>query len=630
MKLTKPKIVNFDKKILRKNIILSVLIVFSFLFIALIISFIFINLMPGDPILAYLPPGRPNPEIYNYWMHRLWFDKPLILQFFKYVADLFTGNWGYSISLSPRQDVWSLLALRTPRTIDLLIIPTILGVVVGIIIGKASFKFRKTRTGKVIPGILILCVSIPIFSFGILLKKYLAIDMNMFPVNGYKTSGYEDPEFVTGFRIIDALISGQLYMVTDYLYHLVLPVFCLTIATVALIAYFTRSQIEKNLNEKSIFSNSMYTAWIFTFIFTYSLSIETIFGLSGIYETFIDAIRESDYYVLRSSIFINIMIFVVIMFISNLIFAILKSSTFAPKNSLKPNGLPEKKDNTDQHEINPEMDSGRKMKNYAKHIYKSPFILIGLILTIGVIIIGVFPGLISGYSLEETITISFDTLEPPSETHLFGTEQSGLDVFALILWGIQYSLLFSIEVVIIGIIGGIIFGIISSLNKNANKVMEIILLLIYAIPPVILILYVLSITGFMTFNITFTFGVFLIPFFARIFAYVPLNRENIIISLKKVVIYIPLSIGFVILFYESIAFLQFYWGYPIIPLGSQISDGSAHIQIAPWATFWPSLFLFFVILGFILLHYGLKDTFIDLLESSRLKPTVIEKNSVYI
>lgn len=618
MKLTRPKIVNIDKQILRKNIVLSILIAFSFLFIGLIISFIFINLMPGDPILAYLPPGRPNPEVYNYWRHVLWFDRPYIMQFFKYIADLFTGNWGYSISIYPGQDVWSLLALRTTRTIDLFLLPTILGVIFGIIIGKASFKVRKTRTGKIIQGILILCVSIPIFSLGILLKKYFAFDTNMFPTEGYKTSGYEDPEFITGFRIIDALISGQLYMVTDYLYHLVLPIFCLTFATIALIAYFTRSQMEKKLNEKSIFSNSMHIVWIFTFIFTYSLLIETIFGLSGIYETFIDAIREADYYVLRSSIFIIIMIFVVIIFITNLIFAILKSSTFAPKNSNIPNGLPEKIDDTGQHEINPEMDSGRKIKNYAKYIYKSPFILIGLIITIGIIIIGAFPELISGYSLEETMTISFDTLEPPSETNLLGTEQSGRDVFALILWGIQYSLIFSFEAIIIGILGGIIFGLISSLNKNANKVIEIILLLIYTIPPVIYILYVLSITGFMTLNIPFTVGILLIPFFVRIFAYVPLKRENIIISLKKVVIYIPLSIGFVILFYESIAFLQFFWGFPIIPLGTQISDGSAHVQIAPWTTFWPSLFLFFIMLGFIMLHYGLKDTFLEGLESTRV------------
>ncbi|MFX1479283.1 MAG: hypothetical protein ACFFCI_14210 [Promethearchaeota archaeon] len=619
MKFTRYKIVNLDKQVLTKNIILSLIIAFSFLFIGLIISFFFINLMPGDPILAYLPIGRPNPELYDYWRHELWFDRPFIMQVFKYLADLFIGNWGFSTSISPRQDVWSLLALRTPRTIDLLIIPTIIGVVIGILIGKISFKFRKTREGKVLQGILILCVSIPIFSFGIFLKKYLAIDMNMFPVHGYKTSEYGDPEFVTGFRIIDALISGQFYMVTDYLYHLFLPVLCLTIATVALIAYFTRSQMEKKENVKSIFSNSMYMVWIFTFIFTYCILIETIFGLGGIYETFINAIREADYYVLRSSIYIIIMIFVVVMLISNLIFAILKSSTIAPKNSLKPNGFSEKNNNIDQNEINPEMDFGRKIKSYAKHIYKSPFLLIGLILTIGVIIIGVFPGLISGYSLEETMTMSSDTLEPPSETHLLGTEQSGLDIFALILWGIQYSLLFSIQVVVIGILGGIIFGMISSLNKNVNKVIEILLLLNYAIPPVILILYVLTITGFMVFNITFMIGVLLIPFFTKIFAYVPLKRENIIISLKKVVIYIPLSIGFVILFWESIAFLQFFWGYPIIPLGTQIFDGSTHIQIAPWATFWPSIFLFIIIIGFILLHYGLKDAFNSGLESSRIK-----------
>ena len=77
MKLLRPRIVDFNWKILVKNVVFSIVISFSILIIGLSISFIFTRMMPGDPILAFLPPGYPDPILYEYYRN-LYIDRPFI------------------------------------------------------------------------------------------------------------------------------------------------------------------------------------------------------------------------------------------------------------------------------------------------------------------------------------------------------------------------------------------------------------------------------------------------------------------------------------------------------------------------------------------------------------------------
>jgi len=79
-------------------------------------------------------------------------------------------------------------------------------------------------------------------------------------------------------------------------------------------------------------------------------------------------------------------------------------------------------------------------------------------------------------------------------------------------------------------------------------------------------------------------------------------------------LYIPLELALVILIYESIGFLGFsdprYFG-----LGRDVDLARAHIIDAFHALFWPGLYIFFLVVGFVSLHVGLKNTFLDHLDS---------------
>ena len=222
------------------------------LFGALTLTFILSRMMPGNPILAFLPEGKPNPVLYAYWKHKLGLDQPWIIQYFRYLGDLFSGNWGRSVSIAQGMDVWDLIMQRLPRTVDIALFSVIIASFIGIKTGIISATHRNKTKDALFRGMSLMGVAVPVFFLGMLLQFLLGYQLGLFPTTGFKTREFEDPKLVTGFRIIDALLSGEIYMVTDYLWHLVLPVFCLSFISLAGITRQMRSSMLEVLEQDYI------------------------------------------------------------------------------------------------------------------------------------------------------------------------------------------------------------------------------------------------------------------------------------------------------------------------------------------------------------------------------------------
>ena len=310
------------------------------------LTFVLSRMMPGDPVLAYLPVGKPDPVSYAYWHHRLWLDRPLIVQYFRYLGDLFSGNWGFSMSINKGQDVWSLIMQRLPRTIDISIFSMLIAAYLGTKAGVISATHRNKPKDTIFRSIALVGVSIPVFYLGVLLQYSVGYELGWLPATGFKDMAYTDPEFITGFRLIDSLFSGELYFITDYLIHLILPVFCLSFITLAGITRQSRSSMlevleqdyirtarAKGCREKDVIhvhaqKNSLIpTVTVIGLSFAGLLSgavlTETTFGLKGIGKLMVDSIRESDYWVLNALVFIVTIIFVSINLAIDVIYALL-------------------------------------------------------------------------------------------------------------------------------------------------------------------------------------------------------------------------------------------------------------------------------------------------------------------
>jgi peptide/nickel transport system permease protein len=331
---------------LSKYIIRRLLIALPVIFGVMTLTFILSRFMPGDPVLAYMREGRFDQDYYNQIYHQLGLDEPLIVQYFKYLGDILVGNWGYSQSIYKGMPVWNLIMLKLPRTADLAIFSMVIAAVLGIKAGIISATHRNKPRDTFLRGLSLIGVAVPVFFLGMLLQYTLAIANDFFPATGFKTEYYEDPPFVTGFRLIDAILSGQLYMFTDYLYHLILPVFCLSFISLAGIVRQTRSSMleileqdyirtarAKGCKEKDVINthakkNAMIpTVTViglgFGGLLTGAVLTETTFGLAGLGQLLIDSITNSDYWVLNGLVFFFALVFIAVNLITDVVYGIL-------------------------------------------------------------------------------------------------------------------------------------------------------------------------------------------------------------------------------------------------------------------------------------------------------------------
>ena len=317
----------------------------------LILNFILSRLLPGDPVLGYLlQTNISDPETfmerYEYMRRQLGLDDPLVVQFGRYVKDLMSGNWGYSVFINKGMDVWTMVLLRLPRTIDIAIFSILIAGIIGIKTGVISAVHRNKPKDIVVRTVSIIGVSIPIFYMGMLLQYFFVYILGWFPATGYKDYRFGNPTYITGFRMIDALLSGEIYIILDYLHHLFLPVMSLSFVTLAGISRQTRSSMLEVLDQDYIrtarakgcyeidvirthaLKNSMIPTTTviglnFAGLLAGAVLAEITFGLKGIGKLFVDSILQADYWVTNAIIFVISVLFLIVSLAIDIAYSIL-------------------------------------------------------------------------------------------------------------------------------------------------------------------------------------------------------------------------------------------------------------------------------------------------------------------
>ena len=309
-----------------KNLIFTLIIALALLIIAIVLSFNISRFLPGDPVLAYLPEGTIDWEEYEAMKELLGLNQPIIIQFFLFTFRMLSGDWGSSFSLARGLPVQSLISVTLPRTLDLIILPLIIGLFLGLILGKFSVKTRSKIGNRSIQVLSLIGFAFPIFLLAMLFQFFLGYVFPIFPTTGYKNFIYPDPPLVTGFRAIDSLLSGQLYLIPDYLYHLVLPWITLTIFITVFTIILVRSYLINQLNHiedaetRSIVPFTFQVGLGFAIIFSFLIVTETMFGFYGIGQLLLNAIYNADYYVINGVLFLISISFVLLITISLLLF----------------------------------------------------------------------------------------------------------------------------------------------------------------------------------------------------------------------------------------------------------------------------------------------------------------------
>ncbi|EHK52398.1 ABC transporter permease subunit [Mesorhizobium sp. AaZ16] len=308
-----------------------------------IIAFSFIRLLPGDPVALLSGERVMSPERHAQITHELGYDRPIVIQYLDYLWGVLTGDMGTSIVT--KQPVLEQFLTLFPATLELSICAIIVAVVLGIPAGIFAALKRGTFFDQSIMGTALVGYSMPIFWWGLLLIILFSGILQWTPVSGRISLLYYFPS-VTGFMLIDSLLSGQEGAFKSALSHLILPTIVLATIPLAVIARQTRSAMLEVLGEdyvrtarakglppfRVIGVHALRNAMI-PVITTIGLQVgvllagailtETIFSWPGIGKWMVDSVFRRDYPVIQAGLLMIAGIIMIVNLIVDLLYGLI-------------------------------------------------------------------------------------------------------------------------------------------------------------------------------------------------------------------------------------------------------------------------------------------------------------------
>jgi len=283
------------------------------------------RLSPIDPINAMVPPDMASDSAnLEQLREELGLNDHIILQYFTWLKNIATGEFGYS--LQSGQKISEILALRMPATLELVLSALILSTLLALTLGLFAGAKKGGVADKLSRVLGVIGIAIPDFFIGLVLLNIFAFRVEWLP---------------TGNRVA----PGQVTL-WDRLPNLILPVATLTIAMLAVLIRYTRNSVLDTLNRdfvktarskgvpewrvlySHVFRNSLgpvmvLLAFRLPLLVGGSILVETVFQWPGIGTTIIAAVTASDYPVIMVVSMIIAMVILVASFLVDVIKSIL-------------------------------------------------------------------------------------------------------------------------------------------------------------------------------------------------------------------------------------------------------------------------------------------------------------------
>ena len=214
-----------------------------------IISFAFIRVLPGDPIIVMAGERGLTDERYAELTAQFGFDRPIYVQFWDYFTGVLQGDLGNSFVT--KRPVWDEFFALFPATLELSVCAMIFAVLLGLPAGVIAAVNRGKFLDRALMSSALVGYSMPIFWWALLLIIVFSGNLHWTPVSGRIDLIYYFPDS-TGFMLIDSFVSGQKGAFASAVHHLVLPTIVLGTIPLAVIARQTRSAMLEVLGEDYI------------------------------------------------------------------------------------------------------------------------------------------------------------------------------------------------------------------------------------------------------------------------------------------------------------------------------------------------------------------------------------------
>lgn len=150
----------------------------------LVLTFLLVHLLPGDPASAVIGDRVTDAEVARE-RALLGLDRPLLVQFGEYVGGLLHGDLGHSTSLGV--PVSLLILARLPVTLMLTVMSAAIALLISVPLALVAALHRDRPLDLLLRGVFQVGLSMPAFYVGLLMLTLLAARLRLFPVGGYGT-----------------------------------------------------------------------------------------------------------------------------------------------------------------------------------------------------------------------------------------------------------------------------------------------------------------------------------------------------------------------------------------------------------------------------------------------------------
>ncbi|WP_431986731.1 ABC transporter permease [Streptomyces griseoflavus] len=204
-----------------------------------VLLFLWLDRLPGGPASAILGEKATEAEVARI-NRALGLDQPVYVQYWRFLKRIFELDLGTSTQTG--QPVWDEFVLRFPATVELALLAILIAVAIGVPLGYFAARKRGSwlDVGAVSGSLVGICI--PVFFLALILKQIFAVQLGLFPSYGRLDTGINATD-VTGFAVLDGILTGELDASWNAITHLVLPSAALATIPLAVIVRMTRASV---------------------------------------------------------------------------------------------------------------------------------------------------------------------------------------------------------------------------------------------------------------------------------------------------------------------------------------------------------------------------------------------------
>ncbi|MCE5244650.1 MAG: ABC transporter permease [Desulfobacteraceae bacterium] len=299
-------------------VIRKLLLLIPTAFVVLVILFLMLRVVPGDPVMSALG-SEASEQAVQALRTELGLDQPLYIQFIQYVEGILQGDLGRS--LVTRTSITKEIATALPYTMSYAVGSLVVAIVLGILFGVVTAVKRNTIIDYLGRVFSLAGLSFPEFYLGLLLMLLLAVHWDILPAVG--AGDFNNPKELIRHLILPSITGGLI--MTAYITRLTRSSMLDVIredyiATARAKGLRESTVILRHALKNALISIVTIIGMYFGLHFAGSIMVEMIFARPGMGKLLLSAIKQNDYNVVQSVIFVYCLIIMVVNLITDVVY----------------------------------------------------------------------------------------------------------------------------------------------------------------------------------------------------------------------------------------------------------------------------------------------------------------------